>query len=138
MLTKWPPVGPLTGRVLLPIKAMVDFSAASPTFAAAAGQQRGISTDTSTAQLPPPTGPLVGVKVGVKVEGAQPWAASHQADAAAFLSFSVMLCIDVTRTDTPGAGWAQVLDLGQVVAGNFCGALLSYFGADVIKARGTG
>jgi crotonobetainyl-CoA:carnitine CoA-transferase CaiB-like acyl-CoA transferase len=27
----------------------------------------------------------------------------------------------------------QVLDLGQVVAGNFCGAILSYFGADVIK-----
>jgi crotonobetainyl-CoA:carnitine CoA-transferase CaiB-like acyl-CoA transferase len=28
-----------------------------------------------------------------------------------------------------------VLDLGQVVAGNFAGALLSYFGADVIKVR---
>lgn len=28
----------------------------------------------------------------------------------------------------------QVLDVGQVVAGNFCGALLGYFGADVIKA----
>ncbi len=28
----------------------------------------------------------------------------------------------------------QVLDLGQVVAGNFCGGLLGYFGADVIKA----
>lgn len=27
----------------------------------------------------------------------------------------------------------QVLDLGQVVAGNFCGGLLGYFGADVIK-----
>lgn len=27
----------------------------------------------------------------------------------------------------------QVLDLGQVVAGNFCGAVLGYFGADVIK-----
>ena len=27
----------------------------------------------------------------------------------------------------------QVLDVGQVVAGNFCGALLAYFGADVIK-----
>ena len=29
----------------------------------------------------------------------------------------------------------QVLDVGQVVAGNFCGALLAYFGADVIKVR---
>lgn len=27
----------------------------------------------------------------------------------------------------------QVLDVGQVVAGNFCGAILAYFGADVIK-----
>ena len=27
----------------------------------------------------------------------------------------------------------QVLDLGQVVAGNFAGGLLAYFGADVIK-----
>ena len=27
----------------------------------------------------------------------------------------------------------QVLDVGQVVAGNFCGGLLAYFGADVIK-----
>ncbi len=28
-----------------------------------------------------------------------------------------------------------MLDVGQVVAGNFCGGLLAYFGADVIKAR---
>jgi hypothetical protein len=28
----------------------------------------------------------------------------------------------------------KVLDVGQVVAGNFCGAILAYFGADVIKA----
>ena len=31
-----------------------------------------------------------------------------------------------------------MLDLGQVVAGNFAGALLSYFGADVIKAEPPG
>lgn len=29
----------------------------------------------------------------------------------------------------------QVVDVGQVVAGNFCGALLAYFGASVIKVR---
>lgn len=34
----------------------------------------------------------------------------------------------------PLAG-VKVLDLGQVVAGNFAGALLAYFGADVIKVE---
>ncbi|KAI8468409.1 MAG: CoA-transferase family III domain-containing protein [Monoraphidium minutum] len=33
------------------------------------------------------------------------------------------------------AAVAQVLDLGQVVAGNFCGTLLGYFGADIIKVE---
>jgi len=32
----------------------------------------------------------------------------------------------------------QVLDFGQVVAGNMCGMLLAYFGAKVIKARRPG
>ena len=34
----------------------------------------------------------------------------------------------------PLAG-VKVLDLGQVVAGNFAGALLAYFGADVVKVE---
>jgi crotonobetainyl-CoA:carnitine CoA-transferase CaiB-like acyl-CoA transferase len=38
------------------------------------------------------------------------------------------------RVAGPLAGY-KVLDLGQVVAGNFCGALLAYFGADVIKVE---
>lgn len=29
----------------------------------------------------------------------------------------------------------RVLDVGQVVAGNFCGGLLAYFGAEVIKVE---
>jgi crotonobetainyl-CoA:carnitine CoA-transferase CaiB-like acyl-CoA transferase len=37
-------------------------------------------------------------------------------------------------TDGPLAG-VRVLDLGQVVAGNFAGALLGYFGANVIKVE---
>ncbi|KAI7842862.1 hypothetical protein COHA_003480 [Chlorella ohadii] len=45
------------------------------------------------AELPPPSGPLVGIKV---------------------------------------------VDVGQVVAGNFCGALLAYFGASVIKVEPPG
>jgi len=32
----------------------------------------------------------------------------------------------------------KVLDLGQVIAGNFCGATLAYFGADVIKVEPPG
>ncbi|CAL8471009.1 g10551 [Coccomyxa elongata] len=32
----------------------------------------------------------------------------------------------------------KVLDVGQVVAGNFCGAILGYFGADVIKVEPPG
>lgn len=34
----------------------------------------------------------------------------------------------------PLAG-VRVLDLGQVIAGNYAGALLGYFGAEVIKVR---
>jgi hypothetical protein len=39
---------------------------------------------------------------------------------------------------TPTHKKTQVLDVGQVVAGNFCGALLAYFGADVIKVEPPG
>jgi len=40
-------------------------------------------------------------------------------------------------TAPPLAG-VRVLDVGQVVAGNFCGALLAYFGADVVKVEPPG
>jgi hypothetical protein len=45
---------------------------------------------------------------------------------------------DAGRADHSGGGplaGVTVLDLGQVVSGNFCGMLLGYFGAHVIKVE---
>ena len=104
----------------------------------------------SGAAAAPPSGPLVGFKVTLQIaSGCRlgrslcsgscfqcPAAIAARAALPAGEPSSLAVPLPSPRTHLAGPGLCplQVLDVGQVVAGNFAGALLAYFGADVIKA----
>jgi len=123
----WPPLG--------------GAAAAARRFSAAAAAPGGAAA-APDAGLPPAQGPLVGIKACCARIAPPPRPPRGPRGRRLHAARRRLLTLPSIRRHpaslSPSPIPRQVLDLGQVVAGNFAGALLGYFGADVIKARGGG